>query len=34
MDSIVNRVAVAVLLLALFGVAVCGGDEGVNHERW
>ena len=29
MDGIVNRVAVAVLLLALLGVAACGDDEPV-----
>ncbi len=27
MGGVVNRVAVAVLLLALLGVAACGGDQ-------
>ena len=27
MDGIVNRVSVAAVLLALLGVAACGGDE-------
>ena len=33
MDGIVKRVAVAVLLLALLGVAACGGDEDTHLAK-